>query len=104
MPEGQDRPVATAENGWVGWLDGKELVGGIEWEFAWPRIVGAARIDPAHWHGDEIPARRWLAEFRDVRPIEAAIRKVAERSDYAPPRTLAYFDKPVREACARSAA
>lgn len=100
---GPERPEPTAENGFNGWAGDREAVGGFYWDEVWPRITDAARLDLASWTGDEIPARRWMMEIRDPDVIVRAISKIAERDGYQPPRSLSYFDKPVREAHARKA-
>lgn len=68
------------------WLDG-----------VWPKVAGAARINLGQWRGDLSPLVGWLAADIDPERIQDAVRRVASRSGYQPPRSLAYFDAAVRE-------
>ncbi len=57
-----------------------------------------ARIDPTKnpsvtWE----PLIRWFRDEIEPDRIYAAIKRCAERADYRPPRTLAWFDRAVRE-------
>lgn len=92
----------TAENGFNGWEDGREVVGGHFWDAVWPQIVEAARIDLKTWLGNEIPARKWLRERFDPEIIVSIIRKVAERPGYPIGCQLAYFDQPIRNSRGKS--
>lgn len=97
-----DRSPPTAANGLNGWEDGREVVGGHFWDMVWPMIVDAARIDLARWTGNEIPARKWLRERIHPDLVVGTIRRCAERADYVVPNSLAYFDKPIREAVGKA--
>lgn len=60
-------------------------------------ICQEARINDAGWKGDWRPVIAWLDAGYDSDQIVTAVRHVAARPSYSPPRTLQYFDKAVRE-------
>jgi len=62
------------------------------------KATDLARIDPAKnpsvtWD----PLMRWFRDEIDPDRIYAAIRRCAQRANYRPPTTLAWFDRAVRE-------
>jgi hypothetical protein len=62
------------------------------------KATDIARIDPTKnpsvtWE----PLIRWFRDEIEPDRIYAAIKRCAERADYRPPRTLAWFDRAVRE-------
>jgi hypothetical protein len=68
-------------------------------------VCEAAKIRQESWRGDWRPLIAWLQEGMSVeKHIVPAIRRVASRPGYQPPGSLKYFDNPVREAFAETAA
>lgn len=59
-------------------------------------LLAAARIDPTSYR-DWRAVCTWLDEGIESNAMLGAIEKVAARPSYTPPKSLAYFDKPVRE-------
>ena len=86
------REAACRANGFNGWEDGREVVGGYFWDDVLPRVLEAAAMDG----GDTRQARLWLRDGIIPDQFLPVIRQIAERADYQPPRSLAYFDRPVR--------
>lgn len=78
--------------------NGRRLVRGEYLDSAMERICDAARINTAAWAGNERPLIKWLADGYEPEPIVEVVRRIADRPGYQPPSTLAYFDKPVRQA------
>jgi hypothetical protein len=64
-------------------------------------IAEAAGLPPT-WRGSWAPLGSWLRDGIDSDTILAGIKRRAEWSEYAPPSSLAYFEKPVREAAMRT--
>ena len=94
------REPPTKENGFNGWKeDGREVVGGYYIAEVVPWTLQAAGLTFA----DDKPVRDWLKA--DIEPDQflPVIRQIAARADYAPPRSLAYFDRSVRAAKATHA-
>lgn len=86
--EGDRRPDAPCVNGYY-----------LDDSFAW--AMEAAGIDPAKSAADWKPVVAWLKDGIEPATIRDAITHCAEWENYRPPRSLAYFDKPVREHHAR---
>ncbi len=61
-------------------------------------VCTEARIKDANWRGDWRPLIAWLNDGFLLVDILATIRRIAERPGYQPPNSIAYFDKPIREA------
>ena len=70
------------------------------WQFnvAADLVCEAARIEDEGWLGDWDTIAEWLDAGIDLQDsILPAIRRVAGRQNYQPPKTLRYFDPAVRE-------
>ncbi|CAH2606434.1 conserved protein of unknown function (plasmid) [Rhodovastum atsumiense] len=68
-------------------------------------VAEAAGVSGVEAFRDWTPLRDWLRAGLDLHDhILSAIRRIASRSGYAPPASLAYFDRAVREAGMRRAA
>lgn len=61
-------------------------------------VCQAARIDNEHWRGDWWTVTTWLDAGIEPGTITRAIGKCFSRPGFTPKETLAYFDRPVREA------
>lgn len=72
-------------------------VNGFYLEDTFDGCLEVARINPAGFRGDWKPVVAWLKAGIEPATIKAAIARCAEWENYHPPRSLAYFDKPVRE-------
>lgn len=101
VPIASAQTPATKENGFNGYEEGKEVVGGWFWGEVWDRIVEAAQIDPVRWLGNEMPARRWLMDGIEPDTIIAQIKRQVGRADH-PIGSLNFFEKGVRERHART--
>jgi uncharacterized protein YdaU (DUF1376 family) len=79
---------------------GHVLIDGHYADVVWERVAAAARLPADDWTGDIAAMAGWIRDGLPDRLDEmcAAIQRVAERSGYQPPRSLAYFDAAVREA------
>lgn len=100
VPIASAQVVPSKENGFNGYEDGKEVIGGWIWVDVWPRIVAAAKIDEARWLGNELPVRTWLRDGIEPDTIVAVMDRLM-RSRAETPQTLNYFDNPIREAHAK---
>ena len=79
-------------------VDGRPGINGWRLDVIWEGVAEAARIIPERWRGDMRALADWLADDLDpATVIYPAIRRVARRADYSPPRSLKYFDGAVRE-------
>jgi hypothetical protein len=80
--------------------EGRPSVGGFFLDSTRDQVYEDARIDLARWEGDERPLIKWLNDGIEPSTIRKAIQKrVAEKGDsYEVPRSLGYFDIPVRRA------
>ncbi len=77
---------------------GRPLVAGTYLDVAVDLVCESAQIGDADWRGDWQPVVGWLRDGLDLHQhILPAIRRVASRSGYQPPRSLRYFDSAVRE-------
>lgn len=82
------------ENNFTGWepASGRETVGGYYWDFVWPNVLEASGVRAA----DDKPVRQWLKDGIEPDAFLPVIRRIAERADYRPPKSLAYFDAAIR--------
>lgn len=102
MPARNDPPHlwASLADGWEIDKNGvrSPVVGGAYLNIAADMVCDAARINAVSWRGDWRPLVAWLRDGLDLnQQIIPAIRRVAERQNYVPPRSLKYFDDAVRE-------
>jgi uncharacterized protein DUF1376 len=99
-----DQPAPTAENRYCGWENGKEIVGGYEWDYVWPAVLEAANIDPVRSLATDIPVRKWLRDGITPETFLPVLKRISARSREKPIQTLAFFDEPVREAARKVSA
>ena len=77
----------------------RAVVGGHYLDECAEHVCEAAKINTASWRGTWQPLMAWLRDgYTLADHILPAIRKCAQRPGYSPPATLAYFDRPIREA------
>lgn len=78
------------------------IVAGWHLDVVADMVCKAAGITDPKWRGNWQPVIAWLRDGLDLHgAILPTIRRVAARPSYAPPVSLAYFDKAVREAAAK---
>ncbi|HUC16340.1 MAG TPA: helix-turn-helix domain-containing protein [Acetobacteraceae bacterium] len=78
--------------------NGHPTVNGWHIDLIWDRVAEAAGIDAERWTGNVGPLAHWLKDGIDPHEtVLPAIRRIASRPSYAPPRSLRYFDAAVRE-------
>ena len=80
---------------------GAAVVGGYYFPGLAQDVAHAAGIYDPDWRPDWRPLCTWLREGIRSNTVLDAIRRVATRSNYSPPRSLMYFDSAVREAATR---
>lgn len=82
----------------------RPVCGGMYLDVAAELVCEAAGISDPNWRGDWRPLIGWLRDDIDFHErILPAIRRVADRPGYQPPRSLSYFDRAVREQQAKAA-
>jgi hypothetical protein len=98
-PKGTSQPKqgpTTDDIKWE-WENGKRAINGWYWDRTLERVLEAACL-PDNWRGNTSALQRWLRDDIEPDTIVEAIRRVAARPGYEPPRSsLKYFDEPVRQ-------
>ena len=90
-PKTEDHPKAEPHH------RGKPIVGGSYLDVAACDVLKAARMLDFEARIDWLPLITWLRDGVEPDLITSAIRRVASRPAYKPPRSLRYFDAAVRE-------
>lgn len=81
----------------LGMEDGRPTCGGYFVDSLFDDCCAAAKISTVSTIATWQPLIGWLKDGYPETEILQVIRRLAGRSDYKPPRTLAYFNKAIRE-------